>query len=259
MKTAKVIFYLKPDKANQETGEAPIYCRITVNGKRANMSINRSVHPKRWDETNRLENARKQEDREKHFYMESIRSRIKEVERELLDSKTPITAENIKNAYSGNAKRSKSLLATFKWHNDNFKDLVTSEEAAQGPLDRYEMVLKHLKNFLKYQYNRTDIFLDELEFSFITNFDHYFRTVKKCGNNTTVKYIRNFRKIIKRAVDESWLEFDIFAKYKGKVKAITPVYLTPEEIKAIERKEITIPRLEIVRDIFVFSIYTGYT
>lgn len=51
MQTAKVIFYLKHDKVNQVTGEEPIYCRITVNGKRSNISINRWVDPKRWAET----------------------------------------------------------------------------------------------------------------------------------------------------------------------------------------------------------------
>ncbi len=77
MKTAKVIFYLKPDKVNSKTGEVPIYCRITVDGKRANISINRRCHPTRWIETEKLQKARKNDDKELSFYMDSIRSRIK--------------------------------------------------------------------------------------------------------------------------------------------------------------------------------------
>lgn len=266
MKTAKVNFHLKCEKANKVTGEAPIYCRITVDGKRSNISINRSIHPQRWEETDNLRNARKKEDRELNFYMESIKSKIKEIERELLDQKIPITSENIKNLYSGNTQKSKSLIEVFEWHNKKFQELVLSEEAAAGTLDRYKQVLKHLKAFLKLQYKRTDILLDELEYSFITNFDHYLRTEKKndrgaitkCGNNSTVKYIRNFRKIIKRAVDEGWLEYDLFARYKGKVREIEREFLTPEEIEIIQNKEIDIPRLSVIRDIFCFSIFTGY-
>lgn len=266
MKTAKVIFYLKLDKVNQETGEAPIYGRITVSGKRSNISINRWVDPKRWAETNKLQKARKNEDKELIAYMDSIRLRIKEIERELFDSKIPITSENIKNAFSGNTKKSKSLIEVIEWHNARFKELVLAGEAADGTLDRYKQVLNHIKAFLKHQYNRTDIFLDELEFSFITNFDHYLRMERindkgrkrKCGNNSTVKYVRNFRKIIKIAVDEGWLLYDLFAKYKGKVRETEKVFLTPEEIECVRKKEITIQRLSVVRDVFLFSIYTGY-
>ncbi len=204
MKTAKVIFYLKPDKANPETGEQPIYCRITVDSKRSNISINRSVHPNRWKETDKLQKARKNGDKELNFYMESIRSRIKEIERELIDSKTPVTSENIKNAYTGNTSKSKSLIEVFEWYNKNLLDQVDSEERSSGTHDRYECVLNHLKKFLKYQYKRTDMYLDELTFPFITNFEHYLRKerinergcIDKCGNNSAVKYMQNFRKVI---------------------------------------------------------------
>ena len=267
MKTAKVIFYLKSDKINKETGEEPIYCRITVNGKRSNISINRWIHPKRWDETDKLQKARKQEDRELNFYMESIRSRIKEIERELLDSKTPITSKNIKDCYSGSTQKSKSLIKIFELHNTRFQELVDCDDRAEGTLDRYKQTLTHVQAFLKHQYGRTDIFLDELEYSFVTNFDHYLRTerineqgrIRKCGHNSTVKYVRNFRKIIKWAVDEGWLQYDLFTKYKKTVKETEKVFLTPEEIESIQKKEISNHRLSVIRDVFLFSIFTGYS
>lgn len=256
MQTAKIIFYLKLEKVNKVTGEAPIYCRITVSGKRSNISINRSVDPKRWEETNKLQSARKAGDRELINYMESIRSRIKEIERELIDSKTPVTSENIKNSFHGNSTKpkTKTLIDVIEWHNNRFHELVVAGDAAAGTLDRYKQVRNHIKAFLKYQYNKADIFLDELEYSFITSFDHYLRTerkndkgrIRKCENNSAVKYIRNFRKIIKLAVDEGWIEYDLFAKYKRKIKETVRVYLTPEEIECIQNKEITIQRLSIV-------------
>lgn len=255
---AKITFHLRLDKMNPVTQEAPIYLRITVNRKRVNLSINRAVNPERWKQTEQLQKARKTEDRELSFYMESIRSRLKEVERELLESKVPITAETIKNAFAGNHKKEKTLLEVFEYHNNNFKALVLSGQASQGTLDRYLCVIKHLRAFLKFQYNRSDIQLSELEFSFITHFDFYFRTERKCNNNTTVKYIRNFRKIIKIAIEEGWLKYDIFSKYKGKLIEVTKDYLTPDEIAKIQEKEITIERLSIIRDIFLFAIYTGY-
>lgn len=258
MKTARVTYHLRLDKLNQQTGEAPIYCRITVDGKRANFSINRSVDPQRWEQTNQLQKARKQEDRELSFYMDSIRARIKEIERTLIDSKTPITADNIKNAYSGKEEKSKSLIDVFEWHNRKFQDMVISDKASQGTLDRYTQVLKHLKEFLRYQFNKSDLYLSDLEYSFITQFDHYFRTKRRCNNNSTVKYIRNFRKIIKLAVLEGWLDYDPFVRYQGRVSQTKRDFLTPDEIEIIRNKNIPVPRLDTVRDIFLFSIFTGY-
>ena len=95
MKTARPTFHLRLDKLNSETGEAPIYCRITVDGKRSNFSINRTVAPERWKQTDKLQKARKQEVRELAYYMDSIKSKIKEIERHLIDSKIPITADNV--------------------------------------------------------------------------------------------------------------------------------------------------------------------
>jgi len=190
--------------------------------------------------------------------MDSIRSRIKEIERELLESKIAITAENIKNRFTGISNKSKSLLEAFEYHNTNFKALVLSGQAAQGTLDRYTAVIKHLKAFLKFQYNKNDILLEELEYSFVTHFDFYFRTNRKCNNNTTVKYIRNFRKIIKMSVEEGWMKYDVFTKYKGRLIEVARPYLTFEEIKAIQDKPMHIERLEIIRDIFLFAVFTGY-
>lgn len=258
MKTSKITFHLRLDKLNRDSGEAPIYGRITVNCKRANFSINRWVKPDRWKQTNKLQNARKQEDRELNFYIESIRSRIKEIDRVLIDANIPITAEKIKNSFSGNEKKSKTVVEVFEWHNKKFKELVIISENAEGTLDRYKQVLKHIKEFIKFLYKKSDFCIVELEYSFITNFDHYLRTVKKCNNNTTVKYVRNFRKTIKLAVDEGWLKYDLFAKYKVKVKEKDREYLTPEEIDLIQNKDISIARLNVIRDIFLFSIYTGY-
>jgi len=267
MKTPKVIFYLKADKANTATGEQPIYCRITVDGKRSNISINRWVQPHRWKATNKLQNARKNEDKELNFYMESIRTKIKEIERELIDSKTPVTSENIKNSYFGKTAQSKSLIEVFEWHNNNFQEMVDNEDRSEGTLDRYKCVLKHLVEFLKIKYNKSDIALVDLTFPFISDFEHYLRSTRigekgrtnKCKNNSAVKYIRNFRRVIRRAIVKGWLKYDVFTAYEGKIHVENPTYLTPAEIQKIEEKLISNPRLNTIRDIFLFSVYTGYS
>ena len=57
---------------------------------------------------------------------------------------------------------------------------------------------------------------------------------------------------------EGWLKYDVFSKYKGRLIELTKACLTTDEIEAIQEKEFTIDRLAVIRDIFLFSVLTGY-
>src|SRR5690606_5114123 len=50
---------------------------------------------------------------------------------------------------------------------------------------------------------------------------------------------------------------DPFLHYKGKVKEVDRTYLSEEEIQAIMNKDFGTDRLSLVRDIFLFSCFTG--
>lgn len=266
MKTAKVIFYLKADKEKKDSGEQPIYCRITVDGKRVNISINRWVDPVRWKDTNKLQNARNTKDKELNFYMESIRSRIKEIERELLDSRTLITSENIKNVFTGKVKKSKTLIEGFDCFIAKYEVLVENKNKSRETLEKYIRFKKHLKTFMKLKYNKSDFYMEEIDENFIDEFDLYLRSERidedgkshKCNNNSTVKYISNLRTIILEAIRKKWIKNDVCANYQGKLEEVDRVFLTPEEIDRLENKQFGTDRLNVLRDVFMFSVYTGY-
>jgi hypothetical protein len=82
--------------------------------------------------------------------------------------------------------------------------------------------------------------------------------VRKCANNTAVKYLKNFKKIIRLCMAHGWITKDPFLGYKAKNKAVERPYLTKEEIQMIYEKEFASDRLNQVRDIFLFSCYTGW-
>jgi len=54
------------------------------------------------------------------------------------------------------------------------------------------------------------------------------------------------------------IEKNPFNIYSGKIKVIDATYLTADELVRIEDKTFSIERLERVKDIFLFSCYTGY-
>ena len=122
---------------------------------------------------------------------------------------------------------------------------------------RYQKTSDHVSNFLLHQYKLDDILLKQIQYSFITDLEHYLKTIRKCNHNSTQKYIRNFRKIINNAIKNDWLDKDPFKAYRVKLKDTKRVFLTKEELTALEEKQFAVDRLDQVRDVFVFCCYTG--
>ena len=102
-------------------------------------------------------------------------------------------------------------------HNQQVKALV-GQEFAQGTLQRYETSLKHTINFLQWKYQKTDIDIKSINYEFISAYDFYLIFVRRCANNSTVKYIKNFKKVIRICIANGWLSVDPFLNYKPKVK-----------------------------------------
>lgn len=255
--TFSIQFYSKKSK-EKPSGDVPIYARITVNGKRAEISVKRSIHVDKWDNKKGAARGNGEYARSLNAYIDTVRNKLYEHHRRLIDKDEVITAQSVKSAYLNKGTGVKTLIEVFKYHNKQMK-AMEGKEFAKATVDRYSTTLMHLEEFISTQYNLTDISLSKLNHQFITDLDFYLRTERKCNNNSTVKYIRNVRKVVNMAVDNDWLEKDPFVKYKGTVKPVEREFLTQEELAAIEEKEFAIERLAIVRDIFVFSCYTGYS
>jgi site-specific recombinase XerD len=148
------------------------------------------------------------------------------------------------------------LIPIFQDHNNKIKELL-GIEYAPGTYERYQTSLKHTKDFLNWKYSISDIDITKIDHAFITDYEFYLRSVRKCANNTAVKYIKNFNKIIKLCLANDWLDKNPFANYKSKVKEVERVYLSEGEIQNIINKDFKTERLSLVRDIFLFSCFTG--
>lgn len=91
----------------------------------------------------------------------------------------------------------------------------------------------------------------------MNDFDFFLRTVAKCNNNSTVKHTKNLAKILKICYQNTWIEKDLVVYYKGKFNEVATNYLTQKEIKSTQDKDFAGQGLNLVRDIFIFSCYTG--
>ena len=248
-------FYAKSTKANG-TGLVPIYVRLTVDGKRFEYSTKKFIEPSKWSNELSKMKGNSEEARSINSLLDFTKNRINEIQFELLKDGVGPNIEEFKNRLLGIKEREHHLIPIFKEHNRKIKELL-GIEYAPGTLERYETSLKHTKDFLSWKYNLSDINIEKIDHSFITEYEFYLRSERKCANNTAVKYIKNFHKIINQCLANGWLIKDPFVNYKSKVKEVVREYLSEIEIEQLINKEFKSERLELVRDIFVFSCFTG--
>ena len=248
-------FYAKSTKANAN-GLLPIYVRLTVDGKRLEFSTKKFVEKSKWSNELSKMKGTTEEARSINSYLDLMKSKVLDAQMELLHRNETLSIENFKNKLLGTEERQRMLVPIFQDHNNKIKELV-GKEYASGTLERYTTSLKHTIEFMQWKYNISDIDITKIDHAFISDYEFWLRSVRNCANNTAVKYIKNFNKIIKICLANDWLDKNPFANYKSKVKEVERVYLSEEEVQAIIEKEFKTERLSLVRDIFLFSCFTG--
>lgn len=248
-------FYAKSTKANAK-GQCPIYVRLTVNGIRTEFSTKKFIEPSRWlSEASKVKGTT-EEARSINGYLDLLKSKVLDVQMELIHKNQELNIENFRQGLFGADEKQRMLVPIFQDHNNKIKELV-GKEYAPGTLERYTTSLKHTIEFLEWKYNISDIEISKINHAFITDYEFYLRSIRNCSNNTAVKYIKNFSKIIKICLANDWLEKNPFANYKAKVKEVERIYLTEKEVQNIIEKDLKNERLSLVRDIFLFSCFTG--
>ena len=248
-------FYAKSTKANA-AGLLPIYVRLTVDGNRMEFSTKKFIDSSKWSPEMSKMKGNTENARSLNEYLDLMRSKIFDIQMELIHRNEPLTIEVFKNRLLGIHEREHILIPIFEEHNRKVEELL-GLEYAPGTLERYKTSLKHTKDFLLWKYNISDIEINKIDHSFITEYEFYLRSIRKCANNTAVKYIKNFKKIIKICISNGWLDKDPFANYKSKIREVERDYLTQEEVQDIYSKVFVTERLNLVKDIFIFSCFTG--
>jgi site-specific recombinase XerD len=250
-----LLFYLKKQKT-WNGGSVPVYIRITINSQRAEISAGRDCDPTRWNSKAGRCIGTKEESRILNTYLDTLQIRVRHAHQILLESGAPVTAENLKNQYSGKADKNRFLMQLFDEHNLRVKSLL-GNGFEPNTLKGYHTSVKHLTAFLKANYGQNDIEIKSLNHAFIIDFEYYLKTVCKCSGVSATKYIKHLKKIVNHCLANNWLSVNPFIKFKSTAKAKERTFLTQEELDKIVNKEFNIDRLRQVRDVFVFCCYTG--
>lgn len=250
-----VLFYPKRRDIDKQ-GKIPLYVRISVSGKRSESYIQRRIEPENWNSKAGKAFGATTNMRELNRYMDGIRSNLYKIHSRLVEKDVFFTAKDIRDVYTGRDETLKMVLEVFQEHNDELAQLV-GKEYSSGTLQRYKTCRTHIENYLNKEYSKNDIPIRNIDHKFITGFEYYLKTQKKCIHNTAIKYIINFKKIVRIAYANDWISKDPFVHWKATWKHQDREFLTQRELNALEKKTFTIQRLEQVKDIFLFCCYTG--
>ena len=254
--TFSVLFWANKSKIDQISLKVPIFARITINGKRTELSTGKSTLLKSWvSKTGRVK-GNSEEARMTNRCLDNINVKLNRIFDKMEDADETITAQEIKNRFLGKNSNTHSVVELFETHNHQIKCQIGNGYSA-GTLERYETSLKHLKGYLNNTHKKDDYNFKDLNYSFIADFEYYLKTERKIGHNTTIKYLRNFKKIVLLALKNEWIDRDPFMRFKLSLNEVNKEYLTKEEIHRIVSKDFRIERVAQVRDVFIFCCYTG--
>lgn len=246
-------------KAQQKkSGETPIFARITVSGQRAEFNINRSVDPDNWNAAKGLSFGKSKRDIELNKYLDSIRVRISEIHASLVKDEEAINPLIIKQHILGNAEGPKMLCAVFNYVNEQHKERFDRGDICDGTYLRWKRCAEYLAEFIQKREGRDDIPIKKLTSGMIDDFEHFLRVNKGNGNNAAIRYVRYLKKVTRVALANKWLDEDPFIDKHYSRTATNRGHLGEEEVKRIMALNLTeFPRLDQVRDTFVFCCFTG--
>ena len=251
-----ILFYIRK-KGVSNPSLATIYLRITVNGIRAEVSTMRKVTISKWNAKANKVTGYTLEAKQTNRQLDIIKNRIYEIYHCLInDDLESVSASRIKDEYVGINKNRKSILEMFEEHNGKMERLV-GKDFSYRTLQRYTTTKKHLAKFIKDTYSLEDYPVKKIDVKYINSFIYFLKANQNLSHNSALKYLAYFKKIVRMAYANGWLERDPFYNFKLRPKTIDKEYLSNNEILKLIQADFSIPRLEHVRDVFVFSCYTG--
>ncbi len=263
----KTMIYIKKDKAKLN-GDCPLYIKVIFNRQSITLATGKYISEERWKQTDNLRRVLRQ-DKEKVLkeFLDLYILKINKIYNQLERNQDKISIEEFKlKILDKEVEETKPcILDIIQIHNTHFAKLVNIGERTSASLQKYERVKELIRIFNLKTFGTEKVLIDKINSSYIYNLESYLKFESeykgKLGiqNNSLVKYFKNLKTICNYAIKMEILEKNPFNLYSGKIKVTDATYLTADELKRIENKIFSIDRLERVKDIFLFSCYTGYS
>ncbi|WP_370788455.1 site-specific integrase [Bacteroides nordii] len=248
-------FYLKRSVI-RKNGKMPVVMRIIINGERTDVHLPIDVCSSMWSVEFGRASGKTDEARQVNAFLEQVHATLFTYYRQSLVEGIIVTAKGLKQRFVRLGVQPQTLLSIFRKHNDDAYLMAKSEGISMSTYKKYDLAFRRIEQFIVKQ-GKTDIQLCHLDMCFINDYELFLRTDCNLGINMAAKMLQILKKVVLLARNLGIINFNPFLNHHTKREEIGIRYLTWSELERIKQKEITIPRLAFVRDLFVFSSYTG--
>jgi site-specific recombinase XerD len=254
--TFSILIWINASRA--KNNQAELFARVTVNGKRINISLKCKTKVDTWNKSRSRVNGNSHKTKLLNRYLDQVHSKLFQCYQDLRAEDKLITSQAIKARFLGLDIQHHSLAELIDYHNNKLEYKLHKDT-----MRHYKTTQRYLTEFLKKELKTNDIFLKDLNYSFIVNFENFLRSYqptdhqRKIGNNTAMKHLQRLRKMVTLAFHMEWIQRDPFVKFKSSFDKSEIEYLTTEELQSIINFKTSFNRLDLVKDLFVFSCFTG--
>ena len=248
--TFAISFFIRRKKSQPDL--AILYARITVNGKSLEISLKRTIPINKWDQSAGRMLGNSQESYQVNKKIGETRSLLHQAYDNLLKEDKIITAHLIKTHFLGTDKEHHSLYDLLSYHNTKMSKVLK-----YGTLKNYNTTETYLKDYVKAQYNTSDIYLKHIDYEFTLGFETFLSNLKGLNNNGLMKHMERFKKLMRLAEHLDWISKNPTKRFKLRFDPVDMVYLSKGELEKIKNHTLKNSTLRLNRDIFVFSCYTG--
>jgi len=251
----KLSFWIRSSQKNNQK-KAPIYLRIQQDEVRTHLATGEYVNPLAWDKKAQRIKGNSEEAEAINGKMDALKARALKITNELLLSGEPFNPFTLKDRLVNGLTRAVTFDDVMNEYLEKMKSLK-GKSYAQPTIIKYKNSQLRVSQYVKKRYKRNHIYLYELDYDFIDGFETFLKVEFNNSNTTCAKHFQRISRVVRIAINKGYINKYPFGDYKPKIDKTPLVYLTYEEIKKIEALHFDIPRMEMVKKIFLFTCYSG--
>tara|TARA_R110002049_G_scaffold252890_4_gene428232 strand:+ start:150 stop:1502 length:1353 start_codon:yes stop_codon:yes gene_type:complete len=255
--TFTVHFWLKKTSIRKDD-TIPIYARIWIDSIPVDVSTKQVIVEEQWCTMTGRVKAKTNNGKHINDILDDINSQIKKAYKQLKEEGRLITSKAVKLRYLGKDKSVLTCKGLIGYHREN-----ELQKLAPGTIKNYGATEKYIDRFIKKEFKSNDIHLAQIDYSFIVKFENYLRCCpplrksQPLNNNGIMKHLERLQKFTTLAFKHGWIKLDPFALYQLKYEEFDCPFLEQFELDAMVKLSISEKSMRLVRDVFVFSCYTG--
>ena len=253
--TFAVLFYINRTKVRKD-GMCQLLCKVSIDAEWEQIGTKVSVNPAIWNPEKGRADGRSENAVTVNHAIDDLTREISGHYDRIKNSLGFITAELVKNAVKGIGQKPLTLLALFREHNEEFRKRVGIDRI-QETYDSYLRSYKHLSAFIQEKKGVEDVTLRSLDRVFYDDFELFLCTDRHLKPKSVHEHLYRLKKLTMRAVSQGTLRRDPYCRLHPELPKRKSRHMKLEDLKTLMTTPVEKPQLQFVRDMFIFSTFTG--